>query len=55
MFFIPGMIRRFFKVTEDEPIPSVGAFPLTPGKNGEEENELGSFIVAVIKNILKAN
>jgi len=24
-------------VNENEPIPSVGTFPLTPGKNGIEE------------------
>jgi hypothetical protein len=43
---------QIFKVNENEPIPSVGAFPLTPGKNGEEENELISFIIAVIKKII---
>ncbi|MDO5836699.1 MAG: nuclease domain-containing protein, partial [Methanobacterium sp.] len=37
---------------DDCKIFSVGAFPLTPGKNGEEENELISFIIAVIKKII---
>ena len=48
----PGDEHKIFKVIEDEPIPSVGAFPLTPGKNGVEEDELSLFIKAVIKNIM---
>lgn len=48
----PGDDQKIFKVIEDEPIPSVGAFPLTPGKNGLEEEELSLFIRAVIKNII---
>lgn len=48
----PGDDCKIFRVNENEPIPSVGAFPLTPGKNGEEENELITFIIAVIKKII---
>ena len=48
----PGDDCKIFKVNENEPIPSVGAFPLTPGKNGEEEHELITFILAVIKKII---
>lgn len=49
----PGDDQKIFRVVEGEPIPSVGAFPLTPGKNGIEEEELSYFIKAVIKNIIK--
>ena len=48
----PGDKKKIFRVVDEQEIPSVGAFPLTPGKNGLEEEELTSFIVAVIKNIL---
>ncbi|HHT18826.1 MAG TPA: hypothetical protein GXZ72_04640, partial [Methanobacterium sp.] len=48
----PGDDRKIFEVNENEPIPSVGAFPLTPGKNGLEEEELTLFLKAVIKNII---
>ena len=48
----PGDDCKIFKVNENEPIPSVGAFPLTPGKNSEEETELISFILAVMKKII---
>ena len=49
----PGDDKKIFKVTEEKPIPSVGAFPLTPGKNGIEEEELTTFIIAVLKNLIK--
>lgn len=49
----PGDDCKIFKVTEEEPIPSVGAFPLTPGKNGIEEEELTAFIFKVIKKLIK--
>ena len=45
----PGDSSKVFRGVEDEKIPSVGAFPLTPGKLGEEENELASFIKAVLR------
>lgn len=48
----PGDDFKIFKVNENEPIPSVGAFPLTPGKNGVEEEELTLFLKAVLKNII---
>ena len=50
--FYPGDLKEIFYVNPNEPIPSVGAFPLTPGKNGLEENELISFIKAVLRNII---
>ena len=49
----PGDNQKIFEVRENEPIPSVGAFPLTPGKNGNEEDELITFINAILKNIIK--
>ncbi|AUB56314.1 hypothetical protein BK007_10005 [Methanobacterium subterraneum] len=48
----PGDDCKIFKVNGNEPIPSVGAFPLTPGKNGIEEDELTLFLKAVLKNII---
>jgi len=45
----PGDSSKVFKGVKDEDIPSVGAFPLTPGKKGEEENELARFIKAVLR------
>jgi predicted component of viral defense system (DUF524 family) len=48
----PGSRDGIFKVNDDEPIPSVGAFPFNPGENGKEENDLGEFIRAVILNLL---
>ncbi|MDP3486131.1 MAG: DUF2357 domain-containing protein [Methanobacteriaceae archaeon] len=44
----PGSKDGIFKVNDNEPIPSVGAFPLNPGENGKEENDLGEFIKAVL-------
>ena len=49
----PGDETKIFRVQNDKPIPSVGAFPLTPGKNGKEEEELTTFIIAVLKNLIK--
>lgn len=37
---------------EDQPIPSVGAFPLTPGKDGGEKGELERFVVRVIRTVI---
>ena len=48
----PGDDKKIFRVTEEKPIPSVGAFPLTPGKNGIEEEELTLFIIEVLKNLI---
>jgi predicted component of viral defense system (DUF524 family) len=50
--FYPGDLKEIFHVDPTEPIPSVGAFPLTPGKNGLEEEELVSFIKSVLRNII---
>jgi predicted component of viral defense system (DUF524 family) len=44
----PGSRDGIFKVNDNEPIPSVGAFPLNPGENRKEENDLGEFIKAVL-------
>ena len=49
----PGDKQEIFYANPDEPIPSVGAFPLTPGKEGLEEDELISFIKAILRNITK--
>lgn len=49
----PGNKCEIFKVDINEPIPSVGAFPLTPGENGLEEDNLNLFIKAVLRNIIK--
>ena len=38
--FYPGNKCEIFRVSENETIPSVGAFPLTPGENGIEEDNL---------------
>jgi uncharacterized protein len=48
----PGDDCKIFRVKQNEPIPSVGAFPLTPGKNGIEEEELTLFLKAVLNNII---
>ena len=53
--FYPGDKKEIFTVNEGEPIPSVGAFPLTPGKNGLEEDELKSFIISVLKNLITSH
>jgi hypothetical protein len=50
--FYPGDKRVLFRVKDEYEIPSVGAFPLTPGKNGFEEKELQNFIIAVIKKFI---
>jgi len=44
----PGSREGIFKVDDNEPIPSVGAFPLNPGENRKEENDLVEFIRAVL-------
>ena len=48
----PGDKQKVFYVTEGEAIPSVGAFPLTPGKEGVEEEELGSFVMGVLRRVV---
>ena len=45
----PGDNQKIFEVKENEPIPSVGAFPLTPGKNGNEEDELSHIYQCYLK------
>lgn len=48
----PGDDCKIFRVNKNKPIPSVGAFPLTPGKNGVEEEELTLFLKAILRNII---
>ena len=48
----PGDKQKVFYVTEGEAIPSVGAFPLTPGKEGLEEDELEGFIKGVLRRVV---
>lgn len=50
--FYPGDRQALFKLDKDAEIPSVGAFPLTPGKEGMEEEELEAFIKGVLRKIL---
>ena len=47
--FYPGDKQVLFRIKDNEEIPSVGAFPLTPGKNGFEEQELKDFLIEVLK------
>jgi len=49
----PGDEDAVFRVEEDKPIPSVGAFPLTPGKDGGEKEEMEKFLIGVIKTVIK--
>lgn len=49
----PGNKNKIFYINEGEAIPSVGAFPLTPGKNGTEDQELENFIRAVLKTLIR--
>jgi hypothetical protein len=53
--FYPGNKCEIFRVNENETIPSVGAFPLTPGENGLEEDNLNLFVKGVLKNIIARN
>jgi len=48
----PGDKKALFRVKNDQDIPSVGAFPLTPGKNGIEEQELQDFIITILTKFL---
>ena len=48
----PGEFPKIFRINENDLIPSVGAFPLTPGKNGDEEECLRSVILDAIDNII---
>jgi len=48
----PGDKETVFRVKEDEPIPSVGAFPLTPGKDGGEKEELERFVLAILRTVV---
>jgi len=47
----PGDEDAVFRVVEDKPIPSVGAFPLTPGKDGMEEEGLERFVMKILQTI----
>jgi len=47
----PGDKETVFRVEENQPIPSVGAFPLTPGKDGGEKEELEKFVLAILRTI----
>lgn len=49
----PGDKNKIFFINEGEAIPSVGAFPLTPGKNGTEDQELEDFILAILKTLVR--
>lgn len=49
----PGDEDAVFRVEDDQPIPSVGAFPLTPGKDAGEEKGLERFVIGVIKTVIK--
>ena len=48
----PGSREDIFKVDEIDAIPSVGAFPLNPGENGNEENSLSEFIKAILSKFI---
>lgn len=48
----PGDKCEIFRIDTNETIPSVGAFPLTPGENGLEEDNLNLFIKGVLRNII---
>ena len=50
--FYPGNKKALFREINEEEIPSVGAFPLTPGKDGIEDEELEVFIKGVLRKIL---
>jgi len=50
--FYPGDKKAIFRVKDGQEIPSVGAFPLTPGKNGFEDQELQDFIIAVLRKFI---
>ncbi len=50
--FYPGDRKAMFRVKNDQEIPSVGAFPLTPGKDSFEEQELQDFIIAVLRKFI---
>jgi len=47
----PGDKNAVFRVNDDEAVPSVGAFPLTPGADGKEEDSLESFLLAILKKL----
>jgi len=47
----PGRIPKIYQEYTNKIIPSVGAFPLTPGKSVNDEERLGKFIENVIKQI----
>ena len=49
----PGDEEKIFHEDVSMRIHSVGAFPLTPGKDGVEEENLGLFIENNLKNILE--
>ena len=45
----PGNKCEIFRVDENETIPSVGAFPLTPGEKGLEEDNPNSIFKSCFK------
>lgn len=47
----PGHEDAVFRVDDDQAIPSVGAFPLTPGVDGGEEGNLQFFIMAILHKL----
>ena len=48
----PGNSPENFQVFESQDIPSVGAFSLTPGNDGNDEDSLSVFITNVLKILL---
>lgn len=48
----PGRIQRIFTEFDGKNIPSVGAFPLTPGASSDDEDKLGHFIKKIILEIM---
>lgn len=50
----PGDEDAIFRVYNDRPIPSVGAFPLTPGeRSGADESNLEDVILSFLEQIVR--
>lgn len=49
----PGRKKKIFQEKPDKKIPSVGAFPLTPGKSANDEVKLSYFIKKILEEIDK--
>ncbi|MFW6172579.1 MAG: DUF2357 domain-containing protein [Elusimicrobiota bacterium] len=48
----PGDEDVVFRVEDDQPIPSVGAFPLTPGEDRGDIEGLERFILAILRTMV---